>query len=546
MYLQSEASYALATAATGFDGLVGDVAVSRFELVTSGELDQLTGLSVGQVYSLGTDPGVVSPGTSYPVYKALSADTASLVSSNVGTEGTEVVLPFTVSVSPVPDGVPQAGSDRLLDEGWIPPLPYLPDDTVLPAGAAGAAGPPGFDGNDGEDAPFVPGPSGATGPEGRIGHPGLDGEDGQDALPIPGAAGAPGAAGSLGPPGLDGEDGADAPFIPGPAGPGLSDGDKGDITVSGGGATWNIDARAVTFSELQAIATNRLLGRGTAAAGDVEELTPGTGLLLTSGAMDVGSPYARLLSQTPTSITGAATATADTLHHITGTSADYTITLPAAPASGTVIGFIVDAWASANKQYKLDAGSGVVIAGRTRYLVLLHTNVVLLRWDGSRWQSLVLNLDTPWIDAGASTVTATTTSPTKGGGTTYDRVYWRRSGKDLHVRYEYRHTTAGTAGSGDYLWLIPIGSIDTAFVTAETTVGTLNARATSGVGHGAADTNGAFNGTLVITPSVYDGTRLRCGYFASTSALFMAHNTTPFSGATLRFHFAAAVPMTDW
>jgi len=63
---------------------------------------------------------------------------------------------------------------------------------------------------------------------------------------------------------------------------GVSDGDKGDITVSGTGTTWTIDNDAVTYAKMQNIsATDRLLGRDTAAAGDTEELTVGGGLEFT-------------------------------------------------------------------------------------------------------------------------------------------------------------------------------------------------------------------------------------------------------------------------
>ena len=61
----------------------------------------------------------------------------------------------------------------------------------------------------------------------------------------------------------------------------VNDGDKGDITVSDGGTTWLIDADVVTFAKMQNIATDRLIGRDTAASGDPEELTVGGGLEFT-------------------------------------------------------------------------------------------------------------------------------------------------------------------------------------------------------------------------------------------------------------------------
>ena len=65
----------------------------------------------------------------------------------------------------------------------------------------------------------------------------------------------------------------------------ITDGDKGDITVSGSGATWTIDDDAVTYAKLQNVsASSRILGRASAGAGDVEELTGAQVLALAGGA----------------------------------------------------------------------------------------------------------------------------------------------------------------------------------------------------------------------------------------------------------------------
>ena len=54
---------------------------------------------------------------------------------------------------------------------------------------------------------------------------------------------------------------------------GVSDGDKGDITVSSSGTVWTIDNDAVTYAKIQNVsATDKLLGRSTAGSGDVEEI----------------------------------------------------------------------------------------------------------------------------------------------------------------------------------------------------------------------------------------------------------------------------------
>ena len=61
--------------------------------------------------------------------------------------------------------------------------------------------------------------------------------------------------------------------VPEGSGGAIADGDKGDITVTASGATWTIDNDAVTYAKMQNVsATDKLLGRSTAGAGDVEEI----------------------------------------------------------------------------------------------------------------------------------------------------------------------------------------------------------------------------------------------------------------------------------
>ena len=54
---------------------------------------------------------------------------------------------------------------------------------------------------------------------------------------------------------------------------GVTDGDKGDVTVSGTGAVWTVDADAVTNAKLMNVPTATFKGRVTAATGDPEDLT---------------------------------------------------------------------------------------------------------------------------------------------------------------------------------------------------------------------------------------------------------------------------------
>lgn len=80
----------------------------------------------------------------------------------------------------------------------------------------------------------------------------------------------------------------------------------------------------------------------------------------------------------------------------------------------------------------------------------------------SDWQAF------PSVAAG-TLITATTTSPTYGT-VAQNVATWRRVGDSMEIVWDYRQTSAGTGGSGTYLFNLPAGySIDLAWLAANTT-----------------------------------------------------------------------------
>ena len=66
----------------------------------------------------------------------------------------------------------------------------------------------------------------------------------------------------------------------GGGGGGITDGDKGDITVTASGATWTIDAGGVTYAKMQTESAHSIVGRAGAGTGVLAGITAGASTIL--------------------------------------------------------------------------------------------------------------------------------------------------------------------------------------------------------------------------------------------------------------------------
>lgn len=146
------------------------------------------------------------------------------------------------------------------------------------------------------------------------------------------------------------------------------------------------------------------------------------------------------------------------------------------------------------------------------------------------------------VDGGAITIGATTTAPTKGT-TTIDKVRYHREGQFLVATYRYSQTSAGTAGSGDYLLTIPGGyQVDTSQVPVYT--GAINAADSqrSIIGFGAGYDSGPSHQDF--WPILYSATQFRIRQDALYSAVaFKSSTNGQLTLATLNFTITIKVPI---
>jgi hypothetical protein len=272
--------------------------------------------------------------------------------------------------------------------------------------------------------------------------------------------------------------------VVGGGGGGITDGDKGDITVSGGGAAWTIDSGAVSLDKLADIATGSLLGRDTAGTGVPEVLTAAEarGLLNVADGATANASDASLRDRaTHTGTQDAATITGLAAVATSGSAGDLVAgTLPAArfddTAHGTRAGGSLHAVATgaaagfmaAADKTKLDAITGTNTGDQTITL----TGDVTGSGTGSFAATITANAvdNTKAADMAANTIKANATATTGDPG-------------DLAVG---TNTVVGRVAGNIVAAQLVDAQVATATLTnarlANVASGTIKGRATAGTG----------------------------------------------------------------
>lgn len=319
-------------------------------------------------------------------------------------------------------------------------------------------------------------------------------------------------------------------------------------TVTSG--TWNATTIAVnhggtgqtSYTDGQLLIGNtsgNTLTKASLTAGPNITITPGNGsisIAASSTAIPAWSYSTQSTTLNPAVI--------GTYYLLSGAS--FTITLPTA-ASVTGQGFVFrHNGTSISQVYTFNTTSSQTINGVASGSYALYTTGETLQLisDGSNWQIVEHITDTDWIDGGANTITAVTTNPTKGT-TSVDKIYYRRRGVSLDIYINYQQTGAGTNGSGDYLFLVPV-TVDTTFVNVNTSATAVTATGIGNMGGNIRLNNGAGAYTQ-YGATLYDTTHVRMAGNTLAAGSVMGSGTTGLGNSTVTLVGVFTIPkVSNW
>lgn len=252
-----------------------------------------------------------------------------------------------------------------------------------------------------------------------------------------------------------------------------------------------------------------LIGNSTGNTLDKATLTAGANVSITNGggSITVAAPSI-LTGFNYVSVTSSTTLTINDYALLSGAS--FSFTLPTAVGNDGKGFAIQHNGTSLTQVYTINTTSSQTIGGVAGGSYALYTNgeFLMLISDGANWQIVSHKTETGWSSTSTTTITATTTNPTKGT-TTVDTIRWRRVGANAEIMMSYKQSTTGSNGSGDYLFGLPSNiTANTTDISLYTTVlGTTTPQPTNIVGHGACSTQGPNASTSCV--SLYSSTSFR-------------------------------------
>lgn len=150
-----------------------------------------------------------------------------------------------------------------------------------------------------------------------------------------------------------------------------------------------------------------------------------------------------------------------------------------------------------------------------------------------------------WTNGGAITIEGTTTNPTKGT-TTADKFWYKLiNGNTLVGFLEYEQTTAGSAGSGDYLFTVVPSGYEIDLFFDRSTTGLNDYRAIQCGGCFTTNTVTESSTTAKIGVStIYDATRIRFMSLSSTSDLdYIGSGITNLAAPTRIYYAYFTIPV---
>ena len=136
---------------------------------------------------------------------------------------------------------------------------------------------------------------------------------------------------------------------------------------------------------------------------------------------------------------------------------------------------------------------------------------------------------TDWNDAGAMTVTQTTTTGSKPSSIETDQVYWRRDGSDMLLKWTFYASdkSGGTSGTGDYLFHLPTGyHMDAGRVKYYTTnegYGDFTTQSSTMLGYGQIQDNSG-GAHIRVNLYAYDSNKFRAAGLVTTHSTVTRHS----------------------